>query len=71
MIGTGWREARADLFRQADRLCPGALSHPVLISGRPTSERRILIASAGFSLFVAALGAFLRFVLGDALRAAL
>jgi hypothetical protein len=40
-----------------------------LISGKPTSERRILIASAGFSLFVAALGAVLGFVLGDAIRA--
>jgi len=40
-----------------------------LIGGHPISERRILVASFSFALFVAGLGSLLGFVLGDVIRA--
>jgi hypothetical protein len=40
-----------------------------MITGSPVSERRILIASASFGLFVATLGALLGIAMGDIIRA--
>ena len=39
-----------------------------LIGGQTLSERRILIASASFALFVAGVGALFGIVLGDVIR---
>jgi hypothetical protein len=40
-----------------------------LIGGHSISERRILVASFSFALFVAGVGSLLGFALGDAIRA--